>query len=267
MRSRAAATGITVGSAVTNDITFQNPSPVISSGRINTFCNDSALNLGTMVQQLFDVDYTQPILGTFLNDSLATDIDTTYVTTLAGNWDAAQDSHSAIQNYEYSIGTTAGATDIQTWNPTTNLNFTTASLSLIVNQQYFVNLRSTNGAGLVSSLLSSDGVVYSVVQIDTIPGDTLPSDTLIGAGLKQFEQNYLLCFPNPTTDFVQLILSHDFDGELYLLDASGKLIRSQKLILNKGDIYSVRMEQLPTGTYFIKLADKYSISTVQILKE
>ncbi len=263
LRSRAASTGITIGSALTNDVTFQNPSSAISSGRITTFCNDSALNLSATTQELFDVDYTQPILGTFLNDSLAADIDTTYATTLAGNWDISQDIHSEIQQYEISLGTSAGATDIQNWITTNTTNFNSGTLSLIENQQYFVNLRATNGAGLISPILSSDGVVFAIMQVDTIPTDTIETDTL---SISEFKNAYLTCYPNPTTKNVTLTFNTDFDGEISLIDLNGKLLFFDKRSLLNGGSVNLDIENYPSGIYMLKInSEKYN-TTISLVK-
>ncbi len=82
------------------------------------------------------------------------------LTKLSSTWSGITDSTSGIQKYEYSIGTTAGATDILTWTD----NATTAyirkgSLILQTGKLYFFNVRTTDNAGNISNVISSNGQV------------------------------------------------------------------------------------------------------------
>lgn len=86
---------------------------------------------------------------------------------LSANWDAATDTESGIQGYQYSIGTTPGGTQVVDWTSINNvLGVTSAGLSLTTGQTYYFNVRAVNGVGLVSPARSSRG---QAVGIDTTP--------------------------------------------------------------------------------------------------
>lgn len=259
LRSRANSVNVTVGSSVVNELIFQNPNPSTPSGRIHSFCSDSSANMSTLIEELVNVDYTLPQLGLQFDDSLSSDIDSIYTSILSANWDVASDSNSAISNYEISFGTSSGATDIQNWTSTTNLNFETLPLTLIENQQYFANLRAINGAGLVSDFISSDGVVYLVL-------DSIPTDTTTSVESNEINKTFFMCFPNPTVDELQLIVSESFNGELVLLTNSGEQVYSEKVNLSKGEMHKISMKYLPSGNYFIQLQDKNRKTTLSIIK-
>lgn len=244
LRSRANSVNVTVGSSVTNELIFQNPNPSTPSGRIFSFCIDSSSNMSTLVSELVNVDYTYPILGSIFNDSLSADIDSIYTSSLSANWEAAIDSNSAITNYEISFGTSSGATDIQNWTSTTNLNFETLPLSLIENQLYFANLRATNGAGLVSDYSSTDGVVFLIL-------DSIPLDTSTSIEPNVIDKTILICYPNPTMDELSILFSKPFVGQLKLYNSIGELVYSNAVNLTKGEVHLIRMKDLYSGTYFL----------------
>jgi hypothetical protein len=80
--------------------------------------------------------------------------------TLSANWNI-DSSPSGLVLYEYSIGTTPGSIDIKGWtsNGTTN-SVTDSTLTLNTNQPYYLNVRTTDGAGS-QSVISSDGQFVS----------------------------------------------------------------------------------------------------------
>jgi hypothetical protein len=75
-----------------------------------------------------------------------------------------------------------------------------------------------------------------------------------------------MCFPNPTVDELQLIVSESFNGELVLLTNSGEQVYSEKVNLSKGEMHKISMKYLPSGNYFIQLQDKNRKTTLSIIK-
>lgn len=94
---------------------------------------------------------------------------------IAVSW-SASDYESGISKFEYSVGTAAGGTNVKGWTDAgTGLQASITGLSLTNGGTYFVNVRATNGAGLVSPVGSSDGIT-----LDTTP-PTTPTVTDDGA--------------------------------------------------------------------------------------
>lgn len=87
---------------------------------------------------------------------------TTNATQLHATWTASSDPESGISKYEYSIGTSAGATDVAGWaDNALATSVTRTGLSLANGQTYYVNVRAKNGAGAYSSVASSDGITVA----------------------------------------------------------------------------------------------------------
>lgn len=107
----------------------------------------------------FGVDTTAPTTGA-VNDG--TGADATYndgsLTALSANWSGFDGSVSGIAHYDYSIGTTAGGTDVLGWtNNSTTTSVTTTGLVLRTNILYYTNVRAVDNAGNTSSVISSNG--------------------------------------------------------------------------------------------------------------
>ena len=86
---------------------------------------------------------------------------------LSASWSSI-DPESGISRYEYAIGTTSGATDILDFTDAgTATEVTYTGLPLRNGQVYYIAVRATNGAGLVSDIGVSDGV-----KVDFTPPST-----------------------------------------------------------------------------------------------
>jgi hypothetical protein len=68
-------------------------------------------------------------------------------------------------------------------------------------------------------------------------------------------------FPNPTFDILNIYLVKP--GTIQVLNAYGSLIRS--LNLNQG-LQQIDVQELPTGTYFIKWSNKEEIKYIPFVK-
>jgi spore germination protein YaaH/PKD repeat protein len=158
--NRTTSALVTVGSP-SGDIRFQNTNPTTPSGRVKSLSIDVAKNISTIPFVDVNVDWTVPSTPTTLNDGLSSDVDVFNTTTqLSGNWTASTDTHSGVVLYEYAIGTTPLATNTLNWTANgTNTSFTATGLTLTYNTTYYVSVRATNGAGLVSTAVSSDGAL------------------------------------------------------------------------------------------------------------
>ncbi|MHB9035641.1 MAG: beta-alanine-activating enzyme beta-propeller domain-containing protein [Armatimonadota bacterium] len=108
------------------------------------------------------VESTPPTIPVVIDDGAFT----TNTTTIHATW-SAQDPETGVSSYQYSIGTAPGLADLVAWTNAalaTSINRT----DLVLNQgvTYYVNVKATNGIGLVSAVGSSDGL-----KVDTTPPD------------------------------------------------------------------------------------------------
>lgn len=105
------------------------------------------------------VDATPPTLPLVIDDGQFT----TNTTTLHATWSSA-DPETGIVGFDYSVGTTPGGTQLVPWTGAGMSNsINRTDLTLVSGSTYYVNVRATNGVGLVS-IGSSDGLT-----VDTTP--------------------------------------------------------------------------------------------------
>ncbi len=156
-KSRNTSETITIGNS-NADIRYQNPNSSTPVANIRSIVIDQANNWSTVTNDMINVDWTTPATVT-VNDGLSTDIDVFNINNeISGNWTTSTDSHSGIAKYEYAVGTSPGATNTINWtNNGTSNSFTATGLNLTYNTTYYISIRTTNGAGLVSTVTSSDG--------------------------------------------------------------------------------------------------------------
>ncbi len=125
------------------------------------------------------VDTTAPPAAA-INDGTGGDSDSqTSLTTISGNWAAFVDPESGIALYEWAIGTSPGATDVQGWTGAgTATSATNSGLALTVGSTYYVSVRATNGVGMQNTSYTN-GV--------TITTTNNPPLAIPGASLQQFQ--------------------------------------------------------------------------------
>ena len=133
------------------------------------------------------------------NDGTAADIHfQTSTTTLDANWAGVfADSESGLSGYEWKVGTTPGGNELFDFT-TTGISGTTATrtgLTLSPGQIYFVTVRATNAADLLSTA-TSDGVTVQPLPLGrgnvtakvnslgrlVITGNTFNNVVLVDAG-------------------------------------------------------------------------------------
>ncbi len=109
------------------------------------------------------VDRTPPTQPTVTDDGAYS----SSATSLHASW-AASDPQSGIAKYEYAIGTAPGLTNVVNWTSAgTDTQVTRSGLNLTEGGVYYFSVRATNGAGLVSAVGVSDGII-----IDSSPPST-----------------------------------------------------------------------------------------------
>jgi len=113
-----------------------------------------------------------------VNDGSGDDVDyQNSITSIAANWTGFTDN-VGIVSYDWAIGTTSGGTGIQDWTATGNItNVTNSSLTLANGQTYYVSVRAVDGAGNVSSVVSSDGVTVDAMGPTVIISSTVEIGT------------------------------------------------------------------------------------------
>jgi PKD repeat protein len=189
-RSRTASASVTIGSS-TADVRYQNSNSTTASCRIKSIVTDIANNISSQGSLDVNIDWTAPTTITTLNDGTSSDIDTTYNTTqLSANWSASTDPHSAVTSYWYAIGTTAGATNTIGWtNNGTSTTVSKTGLTLTTGQKYYFTVKAEDGAGLISTIINSDGQLV----MNTPPADVIAPTTSVTAGNWQ-TQNFTASF-------------------------------------------------------------------------
>lgn len=120
------------------------------------------------------VDATAPGAPTVTDEKYTASTDT-----LKASW-SASDPESGITQYEYAVGTTALGNDIKDWTSAgTDLSETITGLSLNVGTTYYVSVRATNGAGLVSDPAASAGVKVAQTVTSIQAAKALANDTAV----------------------------------------------------------------------------------------
>ena len=137
-----------------------------------------------------------------------------------------------VADYEVAIGTSPSSDDIVAWtsNSISSL-YSTVLISPIYGQIYYLSIRATNNAGLLSEF-TSDGQVY-----------------LDDVGIS--ELNALLeitMFPNPSTEFVYFKNAPD-NFKVLIYDASGRVVVEKTLTTN----HSIDVSHLSKAQYSVIL--------------
>ncbi len=257
-RSRAASVPVTVGVAATNDIRYQNIDPTTFSGKIKSICADSAGNLSAISFQNINVDWTLPSAIDTINDGTGPDISvTSSLTSLSANWNAASDANSAIARYWYAIGTTAGATNVLNWTDNWFPTFVTANgLSLVNGQTYYFSVMAEDGAGLQSSVFTSNG---QTVNTNATGINELASSAGVSVFPNPFANNTNITYQLINNSKVDLTLTDVLGKELVLQSLVNQTAGRHEVSVNAGDLH------LSKGMYFVKLKTDAGLKFVKVV--
>ncbi|MGL4597907.1 MAG: T9SS type A sorting domain-containing protein, partial [Bacteroidia bacterium] len=225
-----AQTVINIGNCVSCDVRYENPNPATPSAKIRSLTKDSAHLLSQLAEAVVNIDWTPPTSVVVL-DGLALDIDTTYNNTiLEANWTNATDPNSGWMNYEYAIGSNSGDSDVVAWTTYSASSVTVPGL--YVPQWYYFSVRSTNNAGLVSPINTSDG-----------------QELVFFLGLTPNEaSNAVVVFPNPFAQELQLTAT--LPVTLNLFDVHGKLVATEKFAATTT---TWNLPEMPAGVYLLEI--------------
>lgn len=176
-KSRSSSALVTIGSS-TDEVRYQNAGLLQNSCRINSIINDNAFNWSNVSNANINIDWTSPSTVLTVNDTIGFDSDAqANNTTLASSYSLSSDPHSEIDEYWYAIGSSPGDSSIVNWtNNSINTFFIRTGLSLVYGQTYYISVRSKNGAGLWSSISSSDGITI-VAPVSPPTADFIMSTT------------------------------------------------------------------------------------------
>jgi len=232
-RSRPASVTVSVGSASTKDVRYQNPDPATPSCRIKSITKDSIGNLSAVASQNVNVDWTIPS-STFIDDGTSADIDTTYsLTQLSANWTACVDTNSDISRYWYAIGTTSGATNVLGWTDNSlNTTVTKTGLTLTPNQMYYFSVKSEDGAGLISTITNSDGQL--VLFPTTI--NELENNLNLIVYPNPFNENATVAYDLQNVSSIEIALTDILGKQIVLLPKQNQQSGKQTLTINKSDL-------------------------------
>jgi len=259
-RSRPSTVNVNVGSGMTNDLRYQNPSPIQAAGKIKSICQDSAGNLSPIFYYDLNIDWTPPSNIATVNDGDAADIAFVNTTdSLRANWSPSADPNSGIVRYWYSIGTAPGSTNTLDW--TSNWAFTSVTaknLTLTPNTMYYFNIKSEDGAGMFSSITSSDGQFF---------------DPTFFTSLQKNKADFKFdIYPNPFKESltIQFNLVKETDVRIELIDALGKQVLLNEFPKANGYIQSEMLLEplhLSKGVYILKIYAGENRTTKKLVKE
>jgi alpha-tubulin suppressor-like RCC1 family protein len=126
----------------------------------------------------FSKDMTPPTTGA-VYDGSTSGVQSNYnsgsLSSLSCNWTGFSDAGSGLASYDYSFGTTAGATDILGWTNTAvpTANVTANSLTLNTSQLYYCNVRAYDAAGNLSGVATSAGQMVTPTVTFTLSSNSI----------------------------------------------------------------------------------------------
>ncbi len=247
-RSRTSTANISVGTGNANDLRFENQNPAIPAGKISSVVTDSMKNIGAIVTQNFNIDFSHPSTVNVVNDGTGVDMDTTYNgTQIQANWTSAADVNSGIVNYHYAIGTTPGASNVVPWTTNgTATSVTAIGLTLVHLQHYYVSVYAEDAAQMKSSVLISDGQMYF--------------DFTTGIELQNQNPDFVI-YPNPSSGIFTLN-SKISNGEISIYNLNSEDIFSENINSEKTEI---DLSDKANGIYFVNIKTEKDSFTQKII--
>ncbi|MFH0889571.1 MAG: fibronectin type III domain-containing protein, partial [Candidatus Aenigmatarchaeota archaeon] len=218
---------------------------------------DSAGNTESWKSQTIKIDASKPTTPT-VSDS---GVWTATTNSLFASWSASSDPESGISEYQISVGTTAGGTDVKSYTSVGTVLFTTVTgLNLLDSVKYYINVRAKNNAGLFSDPGSSDGITVHTGGPAGI--NDVYVERMFG---KYISANYKIYTGSLTDPTGISSCSYTIDGSTWnsaTYDSPNKICTTGTLTCNDGDVRTIKMKALnvlgtvsETVTPLVKICD------------
>jgi len=114
---------------------------------------------------------------------------------------------------------------------------------------------------LTSQPLSEDcdviGAIYGCTDQDALnynPEATIDDGSCIYVSVKEVEEQYFMMYPNPARD--QITISNNGNSpvvNIRLLDNTGRLVKSEQLVITKGNNHVMNVSELAQGNYTVEI--------------
>ncbi len=156
--------------------------------------------------------------------------------------------------------------------PTINLGADT-----ILQQGSTVTLSANNGLDL--SYLWSNGAITADISVAamgtysvtvTNSAACTASDeivvTIISSTQQAIAQVNIVVAPNPTQTEIRITCTGASMESLHLMDPLGKSILHENLSKKDGEFYKLQLENLPAGTYFVRILGNDFSRTIPVVK-
>ena len=239
-KSRSSSAIVTAGNSLTNEIRYQNATLASSSGNITSITTDVAKNISIENTSVCNLDFWGPYVLPLVNDGTAADLSSqSSLTSISANWPATSDPNNTITSYSYAIGTSPGAINISNWTSIgNNVSFTRTGLTLVTGTTYYISVKSTNAAGLVSAVKNSNGVLAGAAVTKMLLSNSILTKA-------PFEINV---YPNPVEDLLTISgLENNMEIKIYNLTGQ-KMIFDPNLENNTIDV-----SDLTEGIYILEV--------------
>jgi len=121
---------------------------------------------------------------------------------LSANWVINFANSGQAGDYEYSVGTTPGGTEVSSWTTTSATSVTATGLTLNTLQPYYFNIRATDNAGN-QAVISSDGqFVAPMLSFSTSPAEVNVGDLNAGNNFTSTAQTTLTTSTNAYNGYI-----------------------------------------------------------------
>ena len=74
-------------------------------------------------------------------------------------------------------------------------------------------------------------------------------------------------YPNPTSDYINLVYDADQSTELYIFDTSGKMVRREQIHQNGFSNHRIDVSDLSEGIYLVRMQSGNLASTMKFIKQ
>ncbi|MEA3288410.1 MAG: FlgD immunoglobulin-like domain containing protein [Candidatus Marinimicrobia bacterium] len=146
-------------SAVISDLTLDNAATYYANIRAIDDANSVSV---VVTSDGITIDTIDPVTGSVSDGGLDY---TGSNDTLAISWSGFSDAGSGLSNYEYALGTSAGAFDIIGWTESglvTEVTISGLSGQLVDGSTYFASIHALDSVGNISAAASTDGVIVDI---------------------------------------------------------------------------------------------------------
>jgi hypothetical protein len=198
--------------------------------------------------------YYSIVNGIIDREPISTNWDLTFMQYPSFDYDPPYTVAGILQNVDVEVAQVYPVNDVATY-----IDFSSATFESKINVIGYDWKTFASGWSIVDSTVyfvkDKSGSLWKVIMTGftgSASGEyQFSKEKLSSAGLNSIEEVQIFIYPNPSSEFIQVVVDNSSDGKIELINQMGSVVYSNEAIINSFGVITIPVSHFDSGTYYI----------------